>query len=112
MKAVPALTVPPDKFDIYLRYKKGTREIIAWLLKHGSRRYKNVESVTIRDLIQIVQAMHVQSITMPDTIHFLFRETIAARSHLSRFFRARRNTDREDQDTANHEFFTTRSVRR
>ncbi|KAL9621002.1 MAG: hypothetical protein Q9160_004520 [Pyrenula sp. 1 TL-2023] len=103
---MPSLVIPPDKFDVYLRYKKGTREIVAWLMKFGSRKYKNAKTITIRDLTHIVETMSTKKITMPETIHYLFRETISARSQLSKFFRDQFASNTEDPDTVNHEFFT------
>lgn len=107
---MPSLVIPPDKFDVYLRYKKGTREIVTWLMRFGSRKYKNAKTITIRDLTHIVETMRTKKITMPETIHYLFRETISARSQLSKFFRDQFASNTEDPDTVNHEFFTKRFV--
>lgn len=44
---------------------------------------------------------------MPDVIDFQFRETIAARTQLSKYFRNEEASEVEDMETTNHEYFTT-----
>ncbi|ERF77085.1 hypothetical protein EPUS_06303 [Endocarpon pusillum Z07020] len=43
---------------------------------------------------------------MPDIIDFQFREAIAARTQLSKFFRSESPPGLEDRETINHEYFT------
>ena len=76
------------------------------------------KTVSIRDLLCLAEMVVLRTknevVMMPETVGFCFREAIAARTHLSGFFR---NTGgnrgaavvgTDDLETANHEFFTAR----
>lgn len=77
-------------------------------MSHGTRKYKNLKTVSIRDLLELAETMRTKTVVMPDTIDFHFREAITARKNLTKFFRETGLPDVEDPETANHEFFTTR----
>ena len=100
--------IPPSFMNVYVRYKQDTRAIVAWLLENGSHKYKRLRTVSIRDMLGLAEAAQQKGVTMPRTIDFHFREAIAARTQLSKFFRMERSVAIEDQDTVNHEFFTAR----
>lgn len=100
--------IPPSLLDIYVRYKQDTRAIIAWLMSHGTRKYKRFRTVSIRDLLGLAEIAQSKAVVMPDTIDFHFREAIAARTQLSRFFRREGLPGVDDEATVNHEYFTTR----
>ena len=100
--------VPPSLFDLYVQYKKDTRAIVAWLISHGSSKFKNLQSVSIRDLLGLAEVVQKKAVVMPDTIDFQFREAIAARKQLSNFFKSENTHQVLAEDTVNHEFFTER----
>lgn len=100
--------IPPSLLDIYVRYKQDTRAIIAWLVSHGTCNYKHFRTFSIRDLLGLAEIVQTKAVVMPDTIDFHFREAIAARTQLSRFFRREALYGVDDEATVNHEFFTSR----
>jgi len=99
--------VPPELLDIYVRYKQGTRAIIAWLTKYRCRKNRTLHTVSIRDLVELAQVVRSKAVPMPGVIDFQFRETIAARTQLSKYFRNEEASEVEDVETTNHEYFTT-----
>ncbi|KAI9880764.1 MAG: hypothetical protein M1830_000653 [Pleopsidium flavum] len=99
--------LPPSLLEIYVRYKQDTRAIIAWLMSHGTRKYKGFRTVSIRDLLGLAEIVQTKEVVMPDTIDFCFREAIAARTQLSKLFRKTSSPGGDDQETVNHEYFTT-----
>ena len=104
-----ATRIPPSLFDLYLQYKQDTRAIIAWLISHGSGKFKNWHEISVRDLLGLAEIVQRKAVVMPDTIDFQFREAIAARAQLSKFFRTESQPeDTDDEYTVNHEFFTDR----
>ena len=100
--------IPPSLFDLYVQYKKDTSAIIAWLMSHGTSKFNNIHTISIRDLLGLAEAVQKKAVVMPDTIDFQFRQAIAARTQLSNFFRAKGGPEVAAEDTANHEFFTER----
>ncbi|KAK5143267.1 hypothetical protein LTR04_001942, partial [Oleoguttula sp. CCFEE 6159] len=100
--------LPPSLFDIYVRYKQDTRAIIAWLVSHGTRKYKGLRTVSTRDLLELAEIIQTKEVVMSDTIDFCFREAIAARTQLSKFFRKTSSPGDKDQETIQHEYFTAR----
>lgn len=100
--------IPPSLLNIYVQYKQDTRAIIAWLVSHGTCKYKHFRTFSIRDLLSLAEIVQTKAVVMPDTIDFHFREAIAARTQLSRFFRREALYAVDDEATVNHEFFTTR----
>lgn len=100
--------IPPSLFDVYIQYKKDTRAIIAWLMSHGTSKFKNIHTISIRDLLGLAEVVQKKAVVMPDTIDFQFREAIAARTQLSNFFKTKSSPDVAAEDTINHEFFTER----
>ena len=102
--------IPPSLFDLYVQYKKDTRAIVAWLLSHGTGKFKSLHKISIRDLLGLAEVVQKKAVVMPDTIDFQFRQVIAARTQLSNFFRTETGSDLMAEDTVNHEFFTQRWV--
>ena len=100
--------IPPPLFDLYLQYKQDTKAIIAWLMSHGTNKFKRLRTVSIRDLLGLAEVVQKKAVVMPDTIDFQFREAIAARTQLSTFFRTSSGPELTVEDTVNHEFFTER----
>lgn len=101
--------LPPDLVDEYVRYKKGTRALVAWFIQYSPTPSRRVKSLPIKELESIAQTVSKKLRTLPDVIHFYFRETITARKRLSKYFRALRiDQSSEDVVTVNHEHFTTR----
>jgi hypothetical protein len=97
--------LPSELLDLYIRYKQGTRAIINWLIQHSTQKYGT--TMTIRDLGDLCEAVRAKPFSMPEMIDFCFRDTIAARRRLSRFFQVQ-NASHVDKDvTINHEYFTT-----
>jgi hypothetical protein len=99
--------LPPDLLDAYIRYKKGTRAITAWLLQYGSERYRNAKRLAIVDMWALAKIVSGKRARMPDAVDFQFRETIAARKYMSKNFRKQEGSE-ESLHTINHEHFTTR----
>ena len=100
--------IPPSLFDLYVQYKQDTRAIVAWLMSHGTSKFKNLHTISIRDLLGLAEVVQKKAVVMPDTIDFQFREAIAARTQLSNFFRTKNGLELTSDDTVNHEFFTER----
>lgn len=106
LQSINESRISPSLLETYVRYKRDTRAIIAWLMTHGARNYKRFQTVSIRDLLVFAQKIQRRGLVMPDTIHFHFREAIAARTQLSKFFRREATAGSDDRDTVNHEYFT------
>lgn len=102
--------IPSSLLDLYVQYKQDTRAVIAWLVSHGTSRYKGLRMLSIKDLFSLAEMVQTKAVEMPDTIDFHFREAIAARTQLSKFFRRASSQGTNDQETSNHEYFTTRWV--
>jgi len=100
--------LPPDILDAYVRYKKGTRAIVAWAVQYGPSSYQGVKTLPIKELASLMQTVSSKIEGIPDVIHFHFRETIAARKRLSKYFRGNIDESEDNVDTVNHEHFTTR----
>lgn len=98
--------IPSSLLDVYFRYKQDTRAIVAWLIGHAPSRQTRPEALSIQDLFALARVVRAKAISMPENIAFHFREAIAARRQLSKFFR--KYTAGEDEKTLNHEYFTTR----
>lgn len=101
-------SISPDLMDTYVRYKQDTRAIIAWLIGHGMPKQGCFQTVRIKDLLDIAETVQRKAVVMPDMIDFHFREAIAARTQLSKIFRKEALPGVQDQETLNHEYFTTR----
>lgn len=100
--------IPPSLFDLYLQYKQDTRAIVAWLMSHGTSKFKALNTLSIRDLIGLSEVVQKKAVVMPDIIDFQFRQVIAARTQLSEYFRTQSGPELTPGDTVNHEFFTER----
>jgi hypothetical protein len=100
--------LPPDVLDAYVRYKKGTRAIVAWVVKYAPSKYAGARSLPIKELARLAATLAGKIKDLPDVIHFHFRETIAARKRLSKYFKGFRDEVEEDVGTVNHEYFTSR----
>ena len=100
--------IPSSLLELYVRYKQDTRAIIAWLMRHGAPKCQRLETISVGELLSLSEAVQRKAVAMPDTIDFQFRQAIAARTQLSNFFRREACSGSVDQDTVNHEYFTTR----
>lgn len=101
--------IPSSLLGLYVRYKQDTRAIVAWLVSHGTEEHKRLKMLSIRDLLGLAEIAQKKAVYMPDTIDFQFREAIAARAHLTEYFRNTcRWSEAEEQVTCNHEYFTQR----
>lgn len=100
--------LPPDLLDTYVRYKKGTRALVAWFLQHSSSCHPRTKALSIREFEALAETVSRTIKTVPDVVHFYFRETIAARKRLSKHFRTAVDESYEDVGTVNHEHFTAR----
>ena len=100
--------IPPALFDLYVQYKQDTRAIVAWLMSHGTNKFRRLQRISIRDLLGLAEVVQSKAVVMPDTIDFQFRQVIAARTQLSNFFRTKSGPEVTVEDTINHEFFTER----
>lgn len=96
-------------FDVYIQYKKDTRDIVSWLLSHHPTKGAGVRKrISVRDLIAIAECICAEAMDMPEVIAFQFRQAITARNYLSKAFRRVSKADGEPSSTENHEFFTSR----
>lgn len=100
--------LPSDVLDAYVRYKKGTRAIVVWVVQYAPQEYAGARKLPIKELAKLVSSLAGRLKQLPDVIHFHFRETIAARRRLSKYFKGFRDEAADDIDTVNHEHFTTR----
>ena len=100
--------IPPSLLEIYVRYKTDTKAIVAWLVSHGPRKYGRPRPLTIQELFALANIVRARAVKMPENIAFHFREAIAARKQLSKFFRRTKIDEEDDQETLNHEYFTAR----
>ena len=100
--------IPPSLLEIYVRYKTDTRAIVAWLVSYGPRRYARPQPLSIQELFVLASVVRARAVKMPENIAFQFREAIAARKQLSKFFRKTSADEEDEQETLNHEYFTTR----
>ena len=100
--------LPPDVLDAYVRYKKGTRAIVSWIVQFGPAKYHGARSLPLKELARLASSLAGKLKDLPEVIHFHFRETIAARKRLSKYFRGNIDDSTENADTVNHEHFTTR----
>ena len=100
--------IPSSLVDVYVRYKQDTRAIIAWLISHGTSKYKRLPTLSIKDLLGLAEIAQVKAVELPEIVDFHFREAIAARTQLSGWFRAEGVGD--TKETSDHEFFTQRWV--
>ncbi|KAI4115213.1 MAG: hypothetical protein LQ345_004144 [Seirophora villosa] len=95
-------------FDVYIQYKKDTRDIVSWLLSHHPTKGAGVRKrISVRDLIAIAECICAEAMDMPEVIAFQFRQAITARNYLSKAFRRVSKADGEPSSTENHEFFTS-----
>jgi hypothetical protein len=102
--------LPDDILDTYVRYKTGTRAILKWLRQHAPVETAYPEkTLPISDLAKLAQVVAKHISCMPEVVHFLFRETIQARTALSKYFKKQNCGGLIDSKTYDHEHFTSRS---
>jgi hypothetical protein len=100
--------LPPDILDAYVRYKKGTRAIVTWIVQFGPAELHGLRSLPLKELATLASTLTGRLKDLPEVVHFHFRETIAARKRLSKYFRGNVDELADDADTVNHEHFTSR----
>ena len=96
--------------DSYVRYKQGTRAIVAWLVQHGSCGQRKSKNIPVRALRGLAAVVEERAIPMTDMIDYYFKQTIEERENLSEFFRRDSKNGLVDEDTCNHEYFTSTYV--
>ena len=108
--------MPPELFNIYLRYKQDTRAVLAWFLSH---RHTTIDSslianqLSVRDLARIALELCKIPVIMPATIEYQFKEMIRARYLMSQLFKKAESLQADGAQisakaTEDHEFFTMR----
>lgn len=102
--------IPSNLLDIYVQYKQDTKAALAWLVSHGTSKYKRLQTLSIKDLFDLAEIVQFKAIEMPDSIDFHFREAVEARSQMSKYFQRTMGEGTIDQDNAQHEYFTARLV--
>jgi hypothetical protein len=102
--------LPSDVLDAYVRYKKGTRAIVSWIVQYGPSKYQGARSLPLKELAALAASLCGVLKELPDVIHFHFRETISARKRQSKYFRSNIDDSKDKFDTVNHEHFTERFV--
>jgi hypothetical protein len=102
------LAQSPGLLDDYLRYKRNTRGILAWFQKQGPTPDKPTTSMTIKDLESLVEEVSKNLTTLPDVVHFYFREAIADRKKLNKYYRTQIDDTDDNADSVSHEYFTSR----
>lgn len=102
--------IPPNLLDMYVQYKQDTRAAIAWLVSHGTSKYKRLQTLSIKDLFDLAEIVEFKAIEMPDSIDFHFREAVEARSQMSKYFQRTMVEGTTEQDNTQHEYFTARLV--
>ncbi|KAK3625765.1 hypothetical protein LTR22_023419 [Elasticomyces elasticus] len=102
--------LPPDLFKLYIQYKQDTRAVVKWLAHHRDGTIAHSDKFAIRELFQLAACVLLKEIELPSTIAFHLREAIAARRRISKSFQRRDAGDEIDQDTCDHEHFTSRRV--
>ncbi|ETI28482.1 hypothetical protein G647_00931 [Cladophialophora carrionii CBS 160.54] len=99
--------LPPDLLDAYVRYKRSTRGLLTWFQQRSSTPDKPIKSLTIKGLESLAQQVSEKLESLPDIVHFYFREAIADRNRLSKHYRTEVDDTADDDDTVGHEHFTT-----
>ncbi|KAL9129553.1 MAG: hypothetical protein Q9217_002009 [Psora testacea] len=99
--------IPSSLLNIYVQYKQDTRAIIAWLVSHGQCEHRHPQTLYIKDLFDLAEGVQKKAVVMPDIIAFHFREAITARNYMTKFFRNATAQGADNQETINHEHFTT-----
>ncbi|KAL9099637.1 MAG: hypothetical protein Q9163_004889 [Psora crenata] len=99
--------IPASLLTVYVQYKQDTRAIVAWLVSHGPSKYKRPQTLYIKDLLDLADTVQKKAVKMPEIIAFHFREAIAARTYMTKFFRRLSTPGSDDQENINHEHFTT-----
>jgi hypothetical protein len=99
--------LPPDLLEAYVRYKRSTRGLLTWFQQRSSAPDKPIKSLTIKGLESLAQQVSEKLNTLPDIVHFYFREAIADRNRLSKHYRIEVDAAADDEDTVGHEHFTT-----
>lgn len=102
--------MPSSLLDVYVRYKQDTRAVVDWVVSHGTNKYKRPRTLSIKDLSSLAQVVQTKAVEMPAAVDSHFREAIAARTQLSKFFGKVNAQGIVDPQPTNHEHFTTMSV--
>ena len=98
--------LPPDLLDAYVRYKRSTRGLLTWFQSRSPRPDRSIKSLTIKDLEKLAQEVSKKLKSLPDIVHFYFREAIADRKRLSKYYRSQVDKLDDDAATLGHEHFT------
>ena len=96
--------IPSSLLDLYVRCKQYAKAVVAWLVSHGTHKYRRLQKLSIPDLFCLADIVQTKTVQMPDIIDFHFREAIAARTHLRNIYRTSTQQGLEDPDIHNREY--------
>lgn len=97
--------LPPDLHEIYVRYKRNTRGLLNWFQQKSPIRV-SFQDMTIKGLEAFVLKVAQKLTSLPDFVHFYFREVIGDRRRISKFYRTKVDEATDDAGTVGHEHFT------
>jgi hypothetical protein len=99
--------LPSDVLDAYVRYKKATRALLVWFQTQSRSKLPLRKSLAIKELEELACEVIKNVSEIPENIDFYFREAIAGRNVLSKFYHNRTTIDIEAEScTSDHEHFT------
>jgi hypothetical protein len=100
--------LPSDVLDAYVRYKKATRALLMWFQTQSRSKLPLRKSLAIKELEDLARELVKNVSELPEIIDFYFREAIAGRNVLSKFYHNRTTKDVEVEScTSDHEHFTS-----
>ena len=98
--------LPPDLRNVYDRYKRYTGALITWFQKQDCRPGKVARSLTVKELEAQAEEISGKLKVLPDEVHFYFREVIADRTRLTKYYRTQVDETANNTTTAGHIHFT------
>lgn len=99
------VSLPGSLFDTYACYKKGTIAFIRWLSAHNEDVTERAYVNSVDELRYLANTVILKRIQIPATLLSGLRETIRARTRVSKFFKTL--AEPGDQDiSSSHEHFT------
>jgi hypothetical protein len=97
--------LPPNLQEVRVRYKRSTRGILKWFQKRSAAGARS-KKLTLKELEALVHQVSQEIPGIPAIVHFYFKEAIADRKHLTRYYRAQLGGAGADATTEGHEHFT------
>lgn len=99
----------PDLLQTYLRYKKGTAIIAAWMKEAAGEKQLIPGTISsIPDLWRLARILQSKKTVVPSHIRSIFRHTVSARNSLSKYFKPKDTGSMTDVNNLTHEYFTSR----